>query len=63
MKTITLGFLLFMWMIITLILACSIIGLTILLIRADAGCVNYQGEEGSVPWMKVGKQLLNKLTE
>lgn len=46
--------------IITLLLCVSIVGL-ILLIREDHNCDTYQGEGAESAWLKIGKQLVNKI--
>jgi hypothetical protein len=48
------------WFIFTLLLACSIIGIMVL-IREDHDCKGFQGEAGEAVWFRIGKMLVNKL--
>lgn len=50
------------WMIFTIILVCSVVGL-LLFVRADYNTKYYQGEEGRGGWVKIGLKLMDKLTE
>ena len=61
MKKAGLILLLIIWMIITLLLTCSIIGLFVVAKREDYNCKNYQGVDGEPSWMKFGKKLLHHL--
>lgn len=62
MKTIGVTIVLIIWFIFTLLLACSIIGIVVL-IREDHNTKNFQGSEGDANWFKIGKALANKLIE
>lgn len=62
MKTIGITICFIFWCLFTLILAISLIGIVVL-IREDYNCKNFQGEEGEAIWFKIGKKLINKLTE
>jgi hypothetical protein len=62
MKTVGITISFIVWCLITLILSISIIGL-IVFIREDNECRNWQGEEGESAWFKMGRKLINKLTE
>jgi len=50
-----------LWMIISLILVLSIIGL-LLFVRSDNTCSTWEGEDGVSSWYKIGKKLYTKLT-
>ena len=50
------------WFIFTLLLACSIVGIMVL-IREDHVCKNFQGEDGEAVWFRIGKRLVNELIE
>lgn len=60
MAKIGIGILLIFWMIISLCLVCSVIGL-ILFVRADYNVKSFQDDKGMSSWMRVGHSLLNKL--
>jgi hypothetical protein len=60
MKTFTLGIVLIFWMILTLLLAISIIGIFVL-IREDFSSEYWKGEEGEAAWFKIGKSITKKL--
>lgn len=62
MKSIVLGIVLIIWMITTLLLALSLIGIVVL-IREDHNIKTFQGEEGESVWFRLGKGLVNKLIE
>lgn len=62
MKNVVLGIVLIIWMIMTLLLALSLIG-TMVLIREDHNIKTFQGEEGESIWFRLGKKLVNKLIE
>lgn len=62
MKTIGITICFIFWCLFTLILAISLIGIVVL-IREDYNCKNFQSEEGEAIWFKIGKKLINKLTE
>jgi hypothetical protein len=62
MKSIVLGTVFIVWMIMTLALALSMIGI-IVLIREDHNINSFQGEEGESVWFRLGKRIINKLTE
>lgn len=62
MKSIVLGIVLIVWMIMTLLLALSLIGIVVL-IREDYNIKTFQGEEGESVWFRLGKGLVNKLIE
>lgn len=62
MKNVVLGIVLIVWMIMTLALALSLIGIVVL-IREDHNVKNFQGEEGESVWFRLGKRLVNKLIE
>lgn len=55
-------FLLIFWMILSLFLACSVIGL-LLFVRADYNLKSYQGDSGMSSWFKLGHKLLDKFIE
>lgn len=60
MKKIIIGIVLIFWIIFTLLLAISIIGIVVLR-REDHNCVNYQGVIGESAWMKLGNNLMLEL--
>ena len=62
MKSIVLGTVFIVWMIMTLALALSVIGM-IVLMREDYNIKSFQGEEGESVWFRLGKRIINKLTE
>jgi len=59
MEKIALFLLLMTWLIVSLILACSVIGL-LLFVRADHNCSTFQGDEGMSSWMRLGHGILKK---
>ncbi len=62
MKTLGISLVLIVWMIMTLVLALSLIGIFIL-VREDVECNHWKGEEGEAVWFRIGKRLVGKLTE
>ena len=62
MKNIVLGIVLVVWMIMTLVLALSLIG-TVVLIREDHNIKSFQGEQGESVWFRLGNKIVNKLVE
>lgn len=50
------------WMIMTFILAISMVG-WIVLVREDHNIQHYQGENGEAVWFKLGKSIIKKLTD
>ena len=62
MKNVVLGIVLIVWMIMTLALALSIVGIVVLL-REDHNIKSFQGEQGEAIWFRLGKGLVNKLVE
>jgi hypothetical protein len=62
MKNVVLGIVLIVWMIMTLALALSIVGIVVLL-REDHNIKSFQGEQGEAIWFRLGKGLVNKLIE
>ena len=63
MKIVIIGFVFLFWMIFTLILTFSIIGIFTVLLREDHNCEHFKGEEGEAVWFRIGKKLVNKLIE
>ena len=53
---------LIVWMIISLILTLSIIGI-IVWIRADCNTQYWQGDKGRSTWTRIGQNLTDKLIE
>ena len=51
---------LIVWMIISLILTLSIVGM-IVWVRADNNTLNWQGDEGRSTWAKIGQDLSDRL--
>ena len=62
MKTFILSITFIIWMIMTFILAISIVGLVVLM-REDIQIQSWEGEEGEAVWFKIGKKITNKLIE
>lgn len=62
MKTFILSITFIIWMIMTFILAISIVGLVVLM-REDIQMQSWEGEEGETVWFKIGKKITNKLIE
>ena len=62
MKNIVLGIVLIVWMIMTLVLALSLIGVVVL-IREDHNIKTFQGEQGESVWFRLGNKIVNKLVE
>jgi hypothetical protein len=62
MKTITIGVCFIVWCIFTLLLACSLVGI-IVLVREDHNIRSFQGEIGEAIWFRIGKRLINKLCD
>ena len=62
MKTFILSITFIIWMIMTFILAISIVGLVVLM-REDNQMQSWYGEEGEAVWFKIGKKITNKLVE
>jgi len=62
MKTLGITTSFIIWCIFTLLLACSLIGIMVLM-REDHDLPQFQGEEGEAVWFRIGKKLINKLTE
>lgn len=62
MKNLFITIVLIFWIIFTLILAVSLIGI-IVLIREDHNTKNFLGTEGDSNWFKIGKMLTKKLIE
>lgn len=58
----TLALILIIWMIISLILVCSIVGL-LLFMRSDTSCESHLGEIGVSSWNKIGLGILGKILE
>jgi len=50
---------LIVWMIITLLLSLSLVGLLVVVYREDSACDYWKGDEGEASWMQVGKRLFN----
>lgn len=48
------------WLITSLILVCSVIGL-LLFVRSDHNVKTWEGDEGSSTWAKIGITLTNNL--
>lgn len=55
---ITLAFI--FWMLMTFLLAISLVGLVVL-IREDSNSSYFKGEEGEAVWFKIGKKLVDSL--
>lgn len=62
MKSFTLGVVLIFWMVLTIILAASIIGIVVL-IREDHNTNTFQGESGEAVWFRIGRSLVDKLIQ
>jgi hypothetical protein len=62
MKNVVLGIVFIVWMIMTLALALSLIGIVVL-IREDHNIKSFQGEDGEAIWFRLGKGLVKKLIE
>jgi len=62
MKTVVLGITLIVWMVMTLLLALSLVGL-IIFRRADHESNLFHGEVGESVWFRLGKNIANKLVE
>jgi len=62
MKTVVLGITLIVWMVMTLLLALSVVGL-IILRRADHESNLFHGEAGESVWLRLGKNIANRLVE
>ncbi len=60
MKQFFLSIVFIIWMIMTLLLAVSVIGLVVL-IREDTRCEKYTGEAGQSVWFKLGKTILEEI--
>jgi len=48
------------WLIMTVLLTFSIIGLFIYM-REDSSCDDWQGEAGESTWFNIGRKLINNL--
>lgn len=53
---------LIVWLLCSLILVCSIIGL-LLFLRTDYSTVNWQGDDGMSTWNRIGLGLMKQLIE
>lgn len=62
MKELGICLVLIVWMVMTLVLAISLVGI-IVLVREDINCTNHHHERGDSNWFKIGKGLTNKLIE
>jgi len=62
MKNVVLGIVFIIWMIMTLALALSMIGIVVL-IREDHNTDTFQGEQGESVWFRLGRSIVNKLVE
>lgn len=62
MKTLGIVIAFVVWCLFTLLLVCSLVGIVVL-IREDHNIQNFQGEVGEAVWFRIGKKLVNKLTE
>jgi len=62
MKTLGISLVLIVWMIMTFILAISLVGIVVL-VREDSNCEYWKGEIGESNWFKIGKSLTRKLIE
>jgi hypothetical protein len=62
MKNVVLGIVFIVWMIMTLALALSLIGIVVL-IREDHNITTFQGEQGESGWFRLGRSIVNKLVE
>jgi hypothetical protein len=60
MKQFSLSIVFIVWMIMTLLLAVSLVGLVVL-VREDNRCEKYTGEEGESAWLKIGKKILQEI--
>ena len=60
MKTLILSIVFIFWCLCTVILACSIIGIIVLL-EEDHNCTTFQSEAGDPNWFKIGKIITNEL--
>lgn len=62
MKNVVLGIVFIIWMIMTLALALSMVGIVVL-IREDHNIKTFQGEQGESVWFRLGRSIVNKLVE
>ena len=61
MKKFTVGLVLIFWMLFTILLAVSLVGIMVL-IREDHSTKTFQGEDGEAVWFRIGKKLVESLT-